>query len=79
MPIHDWTRVDSGDFHHFHQCWVVAIGNAPNSGLMPPGYLAMVEQVTGRPIPDVIALQGREAKKGDEGGIAVATAPPMHK
>ncbi|HZW32184.1 MAG TPA: hypothetical protein VFF52_15845 [Isosphaeraceae bacterium] len=26
MPIHDWTRVQAGDFHHFHQCWVVAIG-----------------------------------------------------
>jgi len=19
MPIHDWTRVDAGIFHHFHQ------------------------------------------------------------
>ena len=25
MPIHDWTRLEPGDFHHFHQCWVVAI------------------------------------------------------
>jgi hypothetical protein len=76
MPIHDWTRVEAGDFHHFHQCWVVAIGNALNGGLLPPGYLAMAEQVTGRPIPDVITLQAREPKGGPEGGIAVATAPP---
>ena len=23
MPIHDWTRLELGDFHHFHQAWVV--------------------------------------------------------
>lgn len=75
MPVHDWTRVTPGDFHHFHQCWVVGIGNALNGGLLPPGYMAMAEQVTGRPIPDVVALQTREPK-GQPGGIAVASAPP---
>jgi Protein of unknown function (DUF4058) len=76
MPIHDWTRVEAGDFHHFHQCWVVAIGNTLNGGLLPPGYMAMAEQVTGRPIPDVVTLQVREPRDEPEGGIAVATAPP---
>jgi hypothetical protein len=76
MPIHDWTRVEPGDFHDFHQCWVVAIRNALNGGLLPPGYMAMAEQVTGRPIPDVVTLQAREPKEGPEGGIAVAMAPP---
>jgi Protein of unknown function (DUF4058) len=76
MPIHDWTRAEAGDSHHFHQVWVVAIGNALNGGLLPPGYMAMVEQVTGRPIPDVVTLQAREPKRQPEGGIAVATAPP---
>jgi hypothetical protein len=76
MPIHDWTRFEAGDFHHFHQCWGVAIGSALNGGLLPPGYLAMVEQVTGRPIPDGVALTARESREGPEGGIAVATAPP---
>jgi hypothetical protein len=76
MPIHDWTRVEAGDFHHFHQCWIVAIGNALNGGLLPPGYMAMAEQVTGRPIPDVVTLHARESTVGPEGGIAVATAPP---
>ena len=51
MPIHDWTRVQAGDFRHFHQCWAVALGNALNSGLPPPGYPALAERVTGRPIP----------------------------
>src|SRR5262245_29034481 len=76
MPIHDWTRVEAGVFHHFHPGWVVAIGNALNGGRLPPGYMAMVEQVTGRPIPDVVTLQAREPGEGPEGGIAVATAPP---
>ena len=76
MPIHDWTRVEAGDFHDFHQCWVVAIRNALNAGLLPVGYMAMAEQVTGRPIPDVVTLQAYEPKAGPEGGIAVATAPP---
>jgi hypothetical protein len=49
MPIHDWTRLEAGDFHHFHQGWVVNLTNALNSGLQPPEYMAMTEQVTGRP------------------------------
>jgi hypothetical protein len=37
--------------------------------------MAMAEQVTGRPIPDVVTLQTREPK-GEPGGIAIADAPP---
>jgi hypothetical protein len=75
MPIHDWTRLEPDDFHHFHQGWVVNLTNELNSGLLPPGYMAMTEQVTGRPIPDVVTLQTRTSKD-DPGGITVATAPP---
>jgi len=75
VPIHDWTRVEPGDFHHFHQRWISAMADALNGGLLPPEYMAMVEQVTGRPIQDVVTLQARPPK-GDTGGIAVATAPP---
>jgi hypothetical protein len=21
MPIHDWTRLEPGDFHDLHPCW----------------------------------------------------------
>jgi hypothetical protein len=28
MPIHDWTRVRAGTFHHFHQRWFAALGDA---------------------------------------------------
>jgi len=75
MPIHDWTRLEAGDFHDFHQCWVIAIRNALNRGLLPRGYMAMAEQVTGRPIPDVVTLQTSESD-AEPGGIAVETAPP---
>ena len=33
--------------------------NALNSGLLPPDYMAMTEQVAGRPIPDVVTLSMR--------------------
>src|SRR4051812_19857075 len=75
MPVHYWTRVEAGDFHDFHQCWIVGIRNALNGGLLPPNYMAMAEQVTGRPIPGVVTLQVQEPND-DPGGIAVTAAPP---
>src|SRR5688572_27893683 len=44
MPIHDWTRVDHGTFHDFHQGWAPLIRSALNNGLLPPEYEAKVEQ-----------------------------------
>ncbi len=75
MPVHDWTRLEPGDFHHFHHQWISRIVDSLNGGRLPPEYMAMAEQVTGRPIPDVVTLHTR-TPKGDPGGIAVATAPP---
>jgi Protein of unknown function (DUF4058) len=74
MPIHDWKRMQAGDFHHFHQRWISAISDNLNAGGLPPGFMAMSEQVTGRPIPDVVTLQARKSPKSS-GGIAVAPAP----
>src|SRR5438094_6397875 len=75
MPIHDWTRLEPGDFHDFHQGWIIEIRNALNRGLLPPGYMAMAEQVTGQPIPDVVTLQTRRPA-GSGGGVAVKEVPP---
>ena len=36
MPIHDWTRVSSGTFHHFHQRWISGISDVLNTGTLPP-------------------------------------------
>jgi hypothetical protein len=52
MPIHDWTRVDHGTFHDFHQGWATQIRSALNNGILPPGYEAKVEQHTEDGIPD---------------------------
>jgi hypothetical protein len=74
MPIHDWTRAEAGDFHHFHQRWISALTDALNGGGLPPGFIALAEQVSGRPIPDVVTLEARNLR-GGAGGVAVAPAP----
>ena len=56
MPIHDWTRVSAGIFHHFHQQWISAISNALNRGILPPEYYALEEQIAGGFGPDVLVL-----------------------
>ena len=77
MLIHDWTRVEPGDFHDFHQCWVVEIlTNELNNDLLPSGYMAMTERVTGCPIPDVVTLQSPTPKDDTRWERFVATAPP---
>jgi Protein of unknown function (DUF4058) len=79
MPIHDWTRVDSGLFHAFHQSWIISLSNAFNAGRLPDGYFALPEQRAGGPIPDVMTLRlpAKKSEPADHtGGIAVAAAPP---
>src|ERR1043166_8093426 len=79
MPIHDWTRVDAGLFHAFHQSWSVRIQDALNSGLLPKGFYALVEQRVGGPEPDVITVEtGRKGKaKSDRGGMAAVAEWPQ--
>ncbi len=77
MPIHDWTRVRANRFHDFHQSWTIAIRNALNAGLLPDNFIAMAEQITGGPEPDVVTLS-LPIKPGDgvAGGTAVVDTPP---
>jgi hypothetical protein len=75
MPVHDWTRVDAGLFHDFHQSWAVEIKNALNGGVLPADYLAPVEQRIGGPIPDVLTLQRPGGPRPPAGGVATAPAP----
>jgi len=81
MPIHDWTRVPDGTFHHFHVTWIPMLSHVLNSGLLPAGYYAMAEQVAGGFIPDVLTLQAASgfdepSAEDGEGGTAVAVQPP---
>jgi Protein of unknown function (DUF4058) len=52
MPVHDWTRVDAGIFHHFHLGWVADLSGALNRGLLRPDYYALVEKFAGSPGQD---------------------------
>src|SRR5438045_7654271 len=77
MPVHDWFRVDTNVFHHFHQNWTVAICDALNADLLPPGYSALVEQHAGGLVPDVLALQRRsQPSRPPEPASGVLTATP---
>ncbi len=79
MPIHDWTRVDAGLFHHFHQGWVVRIADALNAGLLPPGLNALTDQIAGATEPDVLALRREtpdRTRPRPSGGVVLAEAPP---
>jgi Protein of unknown function (DUF4058) len=60
MPIHDWTRVAAGIFHHFHHEWISEIQRALNAGLLPPDMYAMAEQQAAGYGPDVLTLQLNE-------------------
>ena len=86
MPVHDWTRVDAGIFHAFHQQWIIAISNELNEHLLTGEYYALPEQHAVGFGPDVLTLQGTpddEAGDSDEatefggraGGTALLAAP----
>ena len=78
MPVHDWSEVDAGIFHHFHNGWIYELANALNGGLLPSGYYALGEQHAGRPIADVLTLHSQPpaVEPPATGGLAVAEAPP---
>src|SRR6266849_3196420 len=82
MPVHDWTKVEAGIFHSFHVGWIPEIGKILNSGLLPEGYYALVEQHAGRSIPDVLTLHASPAfpepfhLPPDTSGTTLAEAPP---
>src|SRR5262245_15527259 len=78
MPIHDWTRVRANRFHDFHPSWTIRIRDALNAGLLPENYIAMAEQITGGPEPDVVTLS-LPIKPGEGvggGRLATAEKPP---
>ena len=65
MPVHDWSRVEAGIFHHMHHSWIEEIQRALNAGLLPDDYYALAEQRTAGYGPDVLALQ---VDSGDDSG-----------
>jgi len=82
MPVHDWTRVESGIYHAFHTVWAGEIQKTLNGGLLPAGYYVLVEQHAGQYIADVLTLHVDVPPTElpplpiTAGGTAVAEAPP---
>jgi hypothetical protein len=81
MPIHNWTLVDAGIFHDFHLSWIGVLKKALNSGLLPPDYYALAQQIARSLEIDALTLQptdaGTNGIKGDQQGVvALLTAPP---
>jgi hypothetical protein len=80
MPVHNWGRIESGLFHHFHQQWIAELCARLNANGLPPGYYGMIEQSAGGVVPDILTFE-RLPKVGatpeKNGGVAVATEPPQ--
>lgn len=77
--MHDWTRVDAGIFHDFHQAWNAELRRVLNGGLLPPDFYALIEQHAGRQIPDLLTLHVGPAVEpfpNPTGGVAVAEVRP---
>ncbi|MCC7336681.1 MAG: DUF4058 family protein [Pirellulaceae bacterium] len=79
MPVHDWSRVAAGIFHHLHHSWIEEIQRALNAGLLPDDYYALAEQRTAGYGPDVLTLQvdsddntKSDAPNHRNGGLMVA-------
>lgn len=84
MPIHDWSRVDDGLFHWFHQTWIVRLSEWLNDGRLPEGIYAIGELYAEGFYPDVLAVEDRPLRKGKKKrrppsnghGVLVAESPP---
>ncbi len=59
MPIHDWTRVQSGTFHAFHTAWIAQLQETLNGGLLPPDFYALAEQFAGDTAANAFYLMRR--------------------
>jgi hypothetical protein len=79
MPMHDWTRVPAGLFHHFHQDWSIEIARTLNRGLLPRGLSALVEQRAGPRESDVLAIERPHppspSDPDNQGGVVTVERP----
>ncbi len=57
MPVHDWTQIPAGIFHHFHHEWISVIAQKLNNELLPEECYSLAEQYAGAFGPDVLPLQ----------------------
>ncbi len=78
MPIHDWSRVPAGLFHHFHQHWSIEIAATLNRGRLPKGVAALVERRCAPRESGALAIESRSNARsefGDDSGVTTMTPP----
>jgi hypothetical protein len=75
MPIHDWTRIPAGLFHHFHQDWSIEIARTLNRKVLPKGLSALVEQRAGPCESDVLGIETKGGAGRNGGGVATLDRP----
>jgi hypothetical protein len=76
VPIHDWSKVDAGIFHHFHHAWIEEIAQTLNRGGLPRDYDAMAEQHTTHFGPDFLTLQSRRPEDCAQDDLTPITGGP---
>jgi hypothetical protein len=48
MPIHDWSCVDAGVFHHFHKMWPVELTGVLNRRVLASPYYSLIQPCDAR-------------------------------
>lgn len=76
MPIHDWSRVNAGLFHDFHQAWMGELRSALNREVLPKQFYALIEQYAGKVEVDILTLHssGKPPRVRDDGDPFAGTA-----
>ena len=62
MPMHDWTRVDEGLYHAFHDAWISELSRALNGSVLPDDYYALPEQQSAAFTPEALNATSRSTE-----------------
>lgn len=77
MAAHDWTGVDAGMYHDHHIGWMAELQRVMNTGLLPEGYYALIEQHSGSTIEALLNQYGNVPPgRSLSPAVAVAEVPP---
>jgi len=77
MPGHDWTQVVAGNFHDFHQKWIISLCDLLSNGLLPEDYYALAEQRAKGPIPDLLTLEYGDPNESEEHSLRDTRSEPF--
>lgn len=75
MPIHDWTCIDAGTFHFFHQQWIASLCDNLNTATLPDGFYAIAE-LRDCPQADIVKLETSPRKPPRPNRAIPLATPP---